>query len=84
MVLSPSGTVDQDYTMVAGTQDYVLSGTVKVGDGNGVISSASEMSAIQAAGVTLTIEPVFMLKVQAMVSFLLQALITMTSLHSHC
>ena len=42
--------------MVAGT-DYVLSGTVKVGDGNGVISSASEMSAIQAAGVTLTIEP---------------------------
>jgi hypothetical protein len=51
-----SGTIDQDYTMVAGT-NYILSGTVKVGDGNVVISSASEMSAIQSAGVTLTIEP---------------------------
>ena len=55
-VCTITGTIDQDYTMVAGT-DYVLSGTVKVGDGNGVISSASEMSAIQAAGVTLTVEP---------------------------
>ncbi|MFL2530075.1 MAG: hypothetical protein ACJ0Q0_00785, partial [Porticoccaceae bacterium] len=33
-VCTISGTIDQDYTMVAGTE-YVLSGTVKVGDGNG-------------------------------------------------
>ena len=50
------GTIDADYTMVAGTE-YQLEGVVKVGNGNITISDAAGMTAIQDAGVTLTIRP---------------------------
>jgi len=51
-----SGTIDSDYTFIEEVQ-YILSGVVKVGDGNVEITSAAEMQAIQDAGVTLTVEP---------------------------
>ena len=49
-----SGTIDEDYTMVAGVE-YRLDGVVKVGEGNVEITSQAEKDAIVAAGVTLTI-----------------------------
>ena len=49
-----TGTIDQDYTMVAGVE-YRLDGVVKVGDGNVEITSQAEYDAVVAAGVTLTI-----------------------------
>ncbi len=53
-VCTLTGTVDQDYTMVAGVE-YRLDGVVQVGAGNVEITSQAEMDAIQAAGVTLTV-----------------------------
>jgi hypothetical protein len=51
-----SGTIDTDYTLLEEVQ-YILSGVVKVGEGNIEITSAEQMQAIQAAGATLTVEP---------------------------
>ena len=55
-VCTLSGTIDEDYTLVAGVE-YRLSGVVKVGDGNVEITSAEQMAAIQDAGVSLVIRP---------------------------
>lgn len=52
-VCTLSGTVDKDYTMVAGVE-YRLEGVVKVGNGNIPISTQAEYDAVKAAGVTLT------------------------------
>jgi hypothetical protein len=49
-----SGTIDEDYTMVAGVE-YRLDGVVTVGAGNVEIQTADEMQAILNAGITLTI-----------------------------
>ena len=51
-----SGTIDTDYTSLEEVQ-YILSGVVKVGEGNVEITSAAQMQAIQDAGATLTVEP---------------------------
>ncbi|MGB2180446.1 MAG: hypothetical protein ACPHZD_06030, partial [Porticoccaceae bacterium] len=51
-----TGTIDTDYTLLEEVQ-YILSGVVKVGEGNVEITSAAQMQAIQDAGVTLTVEP---------------------------
>ena len=51
-----SGTIDTDYTLLEEVQ-YILSGVVKVGEGNVEITSAAQMQAIQDAGATLTVEP---------------------------
>jgi hypothetical protein len=55
-VCTLSGTIDEDYTLVAGVE-YRLSGVVKVGNGNVEITSAEQMAAIQDAGVSLVIRP---------------------------
>ena len=49
-VCTLSGTIDEDYTLVAGV--YRLSGVVRVGNGNVEITSAEQMAAIQ-EGVSL-------------------------------
>ena len=46
-----SGTIDTDYTLLEEVQ-YILSGVVKVGEGN-----VDSVQAIQDAGATLTVEP---------------------------
>ncbi|MDD3762685.1 MAG: hypothetical protein PHP86_05295 [Nevskiales bacterium] len=51
-----SGTIDKDYTFVAGWK-WLLSGVVKVGNGNVEIQSEQQIADIKAAGVTLTIRP---------------------------
>lgn len=51
------GAVTEDYTMVAGVE-WRIRGTVTVGTGNSVtVNSDSDVAAVKAAGVTLTIEP---------------------------
>jgi len=49
-----TGTIDKDYTMVAGVE-YRLEGVVKVGNGNVEITSVEDYDAVVAQGVTLTI-----------------------------
>ena len=53
-VCTMSGTIDKDYTMVAGVE-YRLEGVVKVGNGNIEITSVEDYDAVVAQGVTLTI-----------------------------
>ena len=56
MICEVTGTIDEDYTFVAG-YTWVLNGLVKVGDGNVEINSESQADQIKADGVTLTIRP---------------------------
>ncbi|MAT93477.1 MAG: hypothetical protein CME59_12830 [Halioglobus sp.] len=51
-----SGLIDQDYTLVAGTE-WRLDGEVLVGEGNRSVADAADVAAVKAAGVTLTIRP---------------------------
>ena len=51
-----TGTIDSDYTFIEDV-DYILSGVVKVGDGNVEITSQTQYESILSNGVTLTIEP---------------------------
>ena len=51
-----TGTINEDFTMTADVQ-YVLDGLVRVGRGNTSFTAASDVTAAQADGVTLTIEP---------------------------
>lgn len=55
-VCTLKGDVNADYTLVNGVE-YRLDGVVRVGAGNVAIADAAGMSAIQDAGVTLTIRP---------------------------
>ncbi|WP_116364359.1 hypothetical protein [Parahaliea mediterranea] len=55
-VCTISGTVDSDYTLVAGVE-WRLSGEVLVGTGNQSVSSAADVQAVRDAGVTLTVRP---------------------------
>ncbi|HEY6131381.1 MAG TPA: hypothetical protein VIV27_05145, partial [Halioglobus sp.] len=55
-VCTVTGTIDQDYTLVAGVE-WRLSGEVIVGTGNAVVSSDADVQAIRDAGVTLTVSP---------------------------
>ncbi|MCA6064652.1 hypothetical protein [Thalassolituus marinus] len=54
-VCTLSGTIDEDYTLTA-DKTWVLSGFVKVGLGNGGVSSAADVQALKDNGVTLTVE----------------------------
>ena len=49
------GTINQDYTFMQEVE-YILSGVVKVGNGNIAIASKAEYDAVVAGGVSLTIE----------------------------
>ncbi len=51
-----SGNVDEDYTLLAGWE-WRLDGVVTVGAGNVTVTDDTDVVAIQAAGVTLTIQP---------------------------
>ena len=51
-----SGTIDEDYTMVAGVE-WRLDGEVIVGAGNVTVANNADVQAIRNAGVTLTIRP---------------------------
>ena len=51
-----TGTIDSDYTFIEDV-DYILSGVVKVGDGNVEITSQTQYESILSNGVTLTVEP---------------------------
>lgn len=55
-VCTLSGTINDDYTLTADTT-WILSGFVKVGLGNGGVSSAADVQALKDDGATLTIEP---------------------------
>ena len=55
-VCTITGTIDNDYTLVSGT-DYKFEGVVMVGTGNTEIVDQSGYDTIIANGVTLTIEP---------------------------
>ena len=50
-----TGTIDSDYTFIEDV-DYILSGVVKVGDGNVEITSQTQYESILSNGVT-TVEP---------------------------
>jgi len=54
-ICTVTGTIDQDYTFVRGVE-WRLDGEVLVGAGNVTVSSDADVAAIQAAGVTLTVE----------------------------
>lgn len=54
MTCTVTGTITQDYTFVRG-YDYILSGVVRVGEGNVEITSEAQADQIKADGVTLTI-----------------------------
>lgn len=54
-VCTLQGTIDEDYRLVRGVE-WVLDGEVIVGAGNVTVSTASDVTAIQNAGVTLTID----------------------------
>ena len=49
------GRIDQDYTLAA-DRTWILQGNVFVGEGDVLIDDTDELAAIQAAGVTLTVE----------------------------
>ena len=49
-----TGTIDTDYSFIKDVE-YILSGVVKVGNGNIAIASKAEYEAVVAAGVTLTV-----------------------------
>ena len=51
-----TGTIDEDYTLVAGVE-WRLSGPVLVGEGNRNIATQADVQAVRDAGVTLTIRP---------------------------
>lgn len=51
-----SGVIDESYVFVAGVE-WILDGTVRVGEGNAEVNSDADVAAIKAAGVTLTIRP---------------------------
>jgi hypothetical protein len=55
-VCTLSGTIDEDYTLVAGVE-WRLSGEVLVGTGNRTVDSAADVQAVRDAGVTLTVRP---------------------------
>ncbi|MCR9105971.1 MAG: hypothetical protein NXI15_11820 [Gammaproteobacteria bacterium] len=55
-ICTVTGTIDQDYTFVAGTE-WRLDGVVRVGEGNGTVDNDADVAALQAAGATLTIRP---------------------------
>lgn len=55
-VYTVSGDIDQDLTMDSG-RDWRLDGVVRVGGGFVAVDNDSDVAAIKAAGVTLTIEP---------------------------
>ena len=55
-VCTITGTIDEDYTMVAGVE-WRLDGEVIVGAGNVTVSNDADVQAIRNAGVTLTIRP---------------------------
>ncbi|MFV0478574.1 MAG: hypothetical protein ACK5ME_12190 [Parahaliea sp.] len=55
-VCTVSGTVNQDYTLVAGVE-WRLSGEVLVGTGNARMNNLSDVNAAREAGVTLTVRP---------------------------
>lgn len=55
-VCTLSGTVTEDYTLTA-DKEWILSGFVKLGLGNGGVSSAADIQALKDNGVTLTVEP---------------------------
>lgn len=55
-VCTLSGTVSENYTLTA-DKEWILSGFVKVGLGNGGVSSAADVQALKDNGVTLTVEP---------------------------
>lgn len=54
-VCTLSGTIDENYTLTA-DKTWILSGFVKVGLGNGGVSSAADVQALKDNGVTLTVE----------------------------
>lgn len=54
-VCTVSGTITEDYTFTA-DKEWILSGFVKVGLGNGGVSSAEDVQALKDNGATLTIE----------------------------
>ena len=54
-VYTISGNVDEDYTMDS-SLEWRLDGVVQVGSGNVDVADDTEVAAVQAAGVTLTIE----------------------------
>lgn len=56
LVCTISGTVDEDYTMVA-SYEWRLDGVVTVGAGNVTVATDADVTAIIDAGVTLTIQP---------------------------
>lgn len=55
-VCTVSGTIDKDYTFVS-SYEWRLDDVVVVGAGNVTITTPAQVTAIQEAGVTLTIEP---------------------------
>ncbi|MBN7797970.1 hypothetical protein [Parahaliea mediterranea] len=55
-VCTISGTIDEDYTLVAGVE-WRLSGEVLVGSGNRSVSNDADVQAVRDAGVTLTVRP---------------------------
>lgn len=55
-VCTLSGTIDQDYTLVAGVE-WRLSGEVLVGTGNQRVDNEADVQAVRDAGVTLTVRP---------------------------
>ncbi|GAB5451682.1 MAG: hypothetical protein Hals2KO_20100 [Halioglobus sp.] len=55
-VCTISGTIDQDYTLVAGIE-WRLQGVVQVGNGNGTVADDDDVQALMDAGVTLTVRP---------------------------
>lgn len=55
-VCTLSGTVNQNYKLTA-DKEWILSGFVKVGLGNGGVSNAADVKALKDNGVTLTLEP---------------------------
>ncbi len=55
-VCTISGTIDSDYTLVAGVE-WRLDGEVLVGTGNETVASESDVEALKSAGVTLTVRP---------------------------
>jgi hypothetical protein len=55
-VCTVTGTIDQDYTFVAGVE-WRLDGEVLVGTGNREVADEADVQAVKDAGVTLTIRP---------------------------
>jgi hypothetical protein len=52
---SIEGDVDEDYTLISSVE-WRLSGTVTVGEGNQTVASTTDVDALKAAGVILTVE----------------------------